>query len=119
MPRLLRRRGRFMKRGSTVFLKIIIVCIAIVVLAWMIVFPQLEGRATNLDLISIYSDPLIIYGYLASIPFFVALFQTFKLLGYVDKDTMFSQTAIRVVRTIKYCVMTIPVFILAGRLISF
>jgi hypothetical protein len=103
-----------MKRGSTLFLKLIILLIAIVVLTWMIVFPQLEGRATNLDLISIYRDPFIIYGYIASIPFFVALSQAFKLLGYVEKNIMFSQTAVRAVRTIKYCAIAIPVFIIIG-----
>jgi hypothetical protein len=94
-----------MKRGSTLFLKLIILLIAIVVLTWMIVFPRLEGRATNLDLISIYTDPFIIYGYVASIPFFVGLFQALRLLGYVERDTIFSQTAIRAVRTIKYCAL--------------
>ena len=79
-----------MKRGSTLFLKLIILLIAIVVLTWMIVFPRLEGRATNLDLISIYKDPLIIYAYIGSIPFFVALYQAFKLLGYVDANNIFS-----------------------------
>ena len=89
-----------MKRGSTLFLKLIVLLIAIVVLTWMIVFPRLEGRATNLDLISIYTDPFIIYGYVASIPFFVGLFQALRLLGYVERDTIFSQTAIRAVGTI-------------------
>ena len=50
-----------MKRGSTLFLKVVILLIAIGVLAGMIWFPQTEGRATNLDLISIYTDPFIIY----------------------------------------------------------
>ena len=94
-----------MKRGSTLFLKLIILLIALAVLTWMIVFPQLEGRATNLDLISIYTDPFIIYGYVASIPFFVGLFQTLKLLDYVEKDTIFSQAAIRAVRIVKYCAL--------------
>jgi hypothetical protein len=94
-----------MKQGSTLFLKLIICLIAIVVVAWMIVFPQLEGRATNLDLISIYRDPFIIYGYIASIPFFVALFQALKLLGYVEKDAIFSQAAIRAVSIVKYCAL--------------
>ena len=100
-----------MKRGSTLFLKLIILLIAIVVLTWMIVFPRLEGRATNLDLISIYTDPFIIYGYVSAIPFFVALFQAFKLLGYVEKNTIFSETAIRSVRIIKYCALAIIVFL--------
>jgi hypothetical protein len=94
-----------MKRGSTLFLKLIIVLVGIVVLTWIIVFPQLEGRATNLDLIGIYTDPFIIYGYVASIPFFVGLFQGLKLLGYVEKDTIFSPTAIRSVRIVKYCAL--------------
>jgi hypothetical protein len=94
-----------MRRGSTLFLKLIILLIAMVVLTWAIVFPQLEGRARNLDLISIYTDPFIIYGYVAYIPFFVGLFQAIKLLGYVEKDTIFSQTAIRAVRIIKYCAL--------------
>jgi hypothetical protein len=41
-----------LKRGSTLFLKVVILLIAIGVLAGMIRFPQTEGRATNLDIIS-------------------------------------------------------------------
>src|SRR3954447_26691974 len=96
-----------LKRGSTLFLKLVILLIAIVALAAMIRFPQTEGRAANLDLISIYADPFIIYGYIASIPFFVALYQAFKLLGYVDNNQVFSQSAVKAVRNIKYCAITI------------
>ena len=96
-----------LKRGSTLFLKVVVLLIAIGVLAGMIRFPQTEGRATNLDLISIYMDPLIIYAYIASIPFFVALYQAFKLLGYVDNNNVFSQLAVKAVGIIKYCAITI------------
>jgi hypothetical protein len=103
-----------MKRGSTLFLKLLVLLLGIVVLTWMIVFPRLEGRATNLDLISIYADPFIIYGYVASIPFFVGLFQALKLLSYVERDTIFSQAAIRAVRIGKYCALaTIGFLVLA------
>jgi hypothetical protein len=103
-----------LKRGSTVFLKVVILLIAIGVLAGMIRFPQTEGRATNLDFISIYTDPLIIYAYIASIPFFVALYQAFKLLGYVDTNRVFSQLAVKAVRNIKYCSLIISGFIVLG-----
>ena len=63
-----------MKNGSTLFLKVVILLIAIGVLAGLIRFPQTEGRAANLDLISIYTDPFIIYIYIASTSF---------LLGYI------------------------------------
>src|SRR5574339_784382 len=91
-----------LKQGSPLFLKIVISLIGIVTLAGLIWFPQTEGRAANLDLFSIYKDPLIIYGFVASIPFFAALYHGFKLLRYVDKNKVFSQSAVRAVGTIKY-----------------
>jgi hypothetical protein len=103
-----------LKRGSTLFLKVVTLLIAIGVLVAMIRFPQTEGRAANLDLIGIYTDPLIIYGYIASIPFFVALYQVFKLLGYIDTNKVFSQLAVKALRNIKYCTIIIGCFILLG-----
>ena len=103
-----------MKKGSTLFLKFVICLIAFGVFAGLLWFPQTEGRAANLDLISIYTDPLIIYGYIASVPFFVALYQAFKLLGYVDVNNIFSQPAVKAVRNIKYCAIIISGFIVLG-----
>jgi hypothetical protein len=103
-----------LKRGSTLFLKVVIILIAIGTLAGMIRFPQLEGRAANLDLISIYTDPFIIYGYIASIPFFVGLYQAFKLLGYIEHNKAFSQTAVNALRNIKYCALVLIAALIAG-----
>ena len=100
-----------MKTGSTLFLKFVICLIAIGALIWLMWFPQLEGRAANLDLLSIYKDPLIIYTYLGSIAFFVALYQAFKLLGYVDGNKVFSQSSVNAVRNIKYCAITLSAVI--------
>lgn len=58
-----------MKRSATVFLKLATVLIGIVAIAIMIWFPLAEGRAANLDLLSIYFDPFILYIYAASIAF--------------------------------------------------
>src|SRR5215216_3827415 len=100
-----------MKLSSIVFLKVVIVLIAIGALAGMIRFPQTEGRAANLDLISIYKDPFIIYLYVASIPFFVALYQAIKLLGFVEQNKIFSETAVKAVRKIKHCALAFIGFI--------
>ncbi len=89
------------KRSSTLFLKIIILLIAIITLAGMIRFPQTEGRAINLDLISIYTDPFIIYVYLASTPFFVGLYQAFKLLNLIESNKAFSQGAVNTLKNMK------------------
>jgi hypothetical protein len=102
-----------MKGGSTLFLKVIIVFIAIAALAAMIRFPQTEGRAAGLDLISIYKDPFIIYAYVASISFFMALFQAIKVLGLVEKNKIFSQAAVKAVRNIKYCATALVAFVAA------
>src|SRR5260221_14516868 len=91
-----------MKRGSTLFLKVVICLIAIGALIWLIWFPQTEGRATNLALISIYTDPFIIYGYIASIPFFVGLYQAFKLLNFIDANKAFSQGAVSTLKNMKF-----------------
>jgi DUF2975 family protein len=103
-----------MKKGSTLFLKFVICLISIGALIWLIWFPQLEGRAANLDLISIYRDPLIIYAYIGSIPFFVGLYQAFKLLGYIDGNKVFSQSSVNAMKNIKYCAITFSGFIVLG-----
>lgn len=103
-----------MKKGSTTFLQCVIILLGVVALAVMIRFPQTEGRAAHLDLLSIYANPFIIYLYISSLTFFVALFQAFKLLRYVDQNKMFSQAAVKAVKNIKYCAITFIGFILAA-----
>lgn len=104
-----------MKRISAVFLQAVIVLIGIVALVILLWFPSTEGRAANLDLFSIYSDPFILYGYATSIAFFVALYKAFKLLGYVGQNKVFSSNAVKTLKSIKYCAIVVGVLIvLAG-----
>ncbi len=104
-----------MKKGSTIFLQVVIVLIGIVALAIMIRFPLTEGRAANLDLFSIYADPFLVYGYLASIAFFVALYQAFKLLGLIGQNKVFSLDSVKALGTIKYCAIVLGVsIVMAG-----
>lgn len=105
-----------MKRISTIFLQAVIVLIAIVALAILIRFPLTEGRAANLDLFSIYADPFILYGYAASITFFVALYKAFKLLGYIGQNKVFSLNAVKALKSIKYCAIILSILIVAAGL---
>jgi len=100
-----------MKKGSTIFLQAVIVLIGIVALAIMIRFPLTEGRAVNLDLFHIYADPFLIYGYIASIAFFVALYQAFTLLGFIGQNKVFSLQSVKALRAIKYCAIVLSIFI--------
>jgi hypothetical protein len=101
---------------STLFLQTVIVLIGIVALAVLIRFPLMEGRAANLDLVSIYADPFILYAYAASFAFFVALYKTFKLLGYIGQNKVFSTDAVGALRSIKYCAMVLSILIVAAGL---
>ena len=100
-----------LKKSSTLFLKLVLLIISVAVLAGIIWFPQTEGRAANLDLISIYADPFIIYIYLGSIPFFVGLYQAFKLLNLIDANKAFSQDSVNTLRNMKYASLSLIAFI--------
>ena len=100
-----------MKRSST-FLQVVIVLIGIGALALMLWEPHIEGRNAHATLFEMYfKDPFLAYAYIASIPFFVALYQAFKVLGYVRQNKTFSQATVKALRTIKYCAIAIIGFV--------
>ena len=104
-----------MKTRSTVFLQAVVVLIGIGALALMLWEPQIEGRNAHATLFEIYfKDPFLACAYIASISFFVALFQAFKLLGYVGQNKVFSQAAVNALRTIKHCAMALIAFVMVG-----
>jgi hypothetical protein len=105
-----------MKKKSIVFLQAAIVLIGIVALTVLIWFPLTEGRATNLDLFSIYFDPFILYGYATSIAFFVALYKAFKLLGYIGQNKVFSTNAVKSLKSITYCAIALSILIVTAGL---
>lgn len=105
-----------MKKISIIFLQAVIVLIGIVALVILIRFPLTEGRAANLDLFSIYSDPFILYGYAASIAFFVALYKAFRLLGYIGQNKVFSSNAVEALKSIKYCAIVLSILIVIAGL---
>ena len=101
-----------MKRSSTIFLQIVIVLIGIGALAFLLWEPHIEGRNSNATLFEIYfQDPFLAYVYIASIPFFMALYQAFKVLEYVRQNKTFSQATVKAVRTLKYCAIAIIGFV--------
>ena len=104
-----------MKFGATVFLKVVLVLIGIGALAALLWEPHLEGRNAHATLFEIYfKDPFLAYAYVAAIPFFVGLYQAFKVLGYAGRNREFSPPAVRSVRTIKYCAVAIIGFVSIG-----
>ena len=104
-----------MKRGATVFLRAVLILIGIGALAFLLLEPHIEGRNAHATLFEIYfKDPFLAYAYIASIPFFVALHQAFKLLAYAAQDEEISPSTLRSLRTIKHCAIAIIGFVAVG-----
>src|SRR3954468_16950672 len=104
-----------MKRRSTLFLQVVIVLIGMGALTLLLWEPRVEGRNAHATLFEIYfKDPFLAYAYVASIPFFVALYQAFKVLGYVRQNQTFSQATVKALRTIKYCATAIIGFVVVS-----
>src|ERR1700760_670202 len=104
-----------MKKGSTVFLQVVIVLIGMGALALLLWEPHLEGRNAHATTFQIYfNDPFLAYAYTASIAFFVALYQAFRLLGYAGRGEIFSLRAVKALRTIKYCGIALVGFLLGA-----
>lgn len=116
MRRNLKLTSYVMKKNSTVFLQTVIVLIGIVALVILIWFPLTEGRATNLDLFRIYADPFILYGYGASVAFFVASYNAFRLLGYIGQNKVFSTNSVKTLKNIKYCAVLLSILIVVAGL---
>lgn len=103
-----------MKR-SAVFLQAIVVLIGVVALALLLWEPHLEGRNAHATFFEIYfKDPFLAFAYVASVPFFVALFQAFNLLGYAGEGKVFSSAAVRPLRIIRTCATASVLFAAAG-----
>src|SRR5947207_1270605 len=102
---------------SRTILQVIIVLIGIGTVAFLLWEPHLEGRNAHATLFEIYfKDPFLAYAYIGSIPFFVALYQAFKVLGYAGQEKVFSQAAVKALRTIKYCAIAIIGFVAVGEI---
>lgn len=98
-----------MKR-ETFFLKFVIYLIGLPALAVCIYgFSRFDPNSPYWALPELENlqYPLLVGMYLAMIPFFVALYQALKLLNYIDKNQAFSESAVKSLKTIKYCAIII------------
>ncbi len=99
-----------MKRGSTIFLRGVVLVIGLIVLA-LCVFALPAGISS--DRTGDYR-PILLGLYVPAIPFFFALYQTLKLLSYIDQNLAFSDASIKTLKYIKYCAITISAMFAAG-----
>ncbi len=97
-----------MKQGTTLFLKIAVILIGIPVLALCIfLVPEIGNFAAELYPDIAYLKYFVFIDlYATAIPFYFALYQSFKLLSYIDNNKAFSELSVRALKNIKYCAIT-------------
>lgn len=92
-----------MKHGSTLFLKVSVWLIGLAVLAicCLLIIPAVVSGDTE------FYAPSLILVCITALPFLFALYQTLKLLGYIDKNKAFSTLSLRALKVIKICAFII------------
>ena len=99
-----------MKRGSTIFLRLVVWVLGLFVLG-ICIFVLPVGIAT--DQTGAYR-PILLGLYIPAIPFFYALYKALKLLDYIDKNKAFSVFSVKALMNIKVCAVLITSFFVMG-----
>ncbi|MFT9599227.1 DUF2975 domain-containing protein [Mesobacillus sp.] len=95
-----------MKKGSTLFLKVAVIFIGLPVLAvCLFLLPQIASEANEAmergsDLaLAVYAILMVLY--VSAVPFYFALYQSFNLLTYIDRNQAFSDLSVIALKKIK------------------
>lgn len=108
-----------MMQIPTLLLKLVILFTGMIVLALSIYWLPWQANVMEgmYPEFSYLKYPLLIGIYMTSIPFFLALYQAFKLLDYIDKKAAFSELSINALVYIKYCALIISSLYVIGFII--
>jgi hypothetical protein len=91
------------------FFQTIVILIGLITWAFLLFEPHFEGRNVGATLFQIYfNDPILVYAYLSSIPFFIILYQTYKILG--------SKITVKALRIIRRCTLLNILLVLIGEI---
>lgn len=102
-----------MKQGSTIYLRLCIILIALPVLAICIFWlPSMLMDTRELRPEYMSFRYILIGVYISAIPFFYALFQALRLLKLIEKGTAFSDMSVQALKNIKFCAIAICIIYL-------
>ncbi|WP_150284429.1 DUF2975 domain-containing protein [Rummeliibacillus sp. TYF-LIM-RU47] len=98
-----------MKRGSLIFLRFSIIVIGLFLLIRCVFWlPSMASQATEANPTYAYlALPLLIGIYITAIPFYIALYQAYRLLNFIQEETAFSKVAVEALECIKKSALTI------------
>ncbi len=104
-----------MTRTLALVLQIVTALVGLGALAFLLWEPHVEGRNAHATLFQIYfNDPFLAYAYTGSIAFFTALYQVFRLLGYVAVRDVLSSRSVKALRTLKRCALSLIGFLVGA-----
>lgn len=105
-----------MRQHKTLFLKGVICIMGLAVLALCIfVLPMMsKGAVVEYPNTAPLQYPFLLGMYVTAIAFFIALYQAFKLLNFIDNNTAFSELSIKALRSIKRCAIVISILYTAN-----
>lgn len=115
-----------MKKGTTLFLKSVLVVMGLPILAFCILILPPVAR----EIIGYHSEystfiyAVLVVMYATAVPYYFALYQSFKLLNFIDANMAFSDLSVMALKTIKHCAYAIsamytlimPFFYILGEL---
>ncbi|MRG85928.1 DUF2975 domain-containing protein [Salinibacillus xinjiangensis] len=94
-----------MKRGTTLFLRMAVILMGLPVLALSIFGLYFLARNPVNPEFAHIIYPAIVGMYGSTVPYFIALYQSFKLLNYIDRNQAFSDLSVKALGKIKICAM--------------
>lgn len=100
-----------MKQSSTYFLRAVVFLMGAmaIFLCWLILPAINEGWEEAYPDVASWKYPFMLILAMTVVPFFIALWQTLKLLRYVDINKAFSTRSVLALKKIKYCAVAFGV----------
>lgn len=104
-----------MKRGATIITRGIVYLMGIAVISiCAILLPELAREEVVGKVNPPNALPYLIGAWMVTIPIFIALHQTLKLLSYIDTNKAFSHRSVKVLQNIKVCAIVFSIMIVIG-----
>ena len=101
-------------KPETLFLKVVVILMAIPVLALCIFGLPALGKEAAEHYAAWIGYTAVTGMYAAAIAYFGALYQALRLLSYIDKDKAFSELSVAALKNIKYCAIAMCIMLLAA-----
>ena len=107
------------KSAVLLFLKAVLILLALLALVFcLFAIPGMASRDAAAHPETAYLQyPFLLSAYLLFSLFFIALYQTYKLLDHIGRNRPFSAESVRALKTIKYCAASLAGCFTAGLIV--